>query len=679
MFFKQVTRNMAKNRKNNGLFYSGLIIAIIAFYTLLSLEKQDVFVYLATIESNAVKKILQLIPILYIISLFFLFFLVYFACKYQMDSRQKEFGMYFMLGMKRSRLFFMLFCETLGSSLFSLLIGLPIAIFLSELVSFFSGKMIEFNINNHQFSLSANAMFFTFLGVILVQLFAMAILCIPIAKAEPYRLLHPNTSLKHTLLSTKKSSFAFIAGILFLIIAYITGIKSASLISSGKPYFMGVLILLFACGIAGTFLVYYGLGGFLGNKISKNSSKKTGLYTFTGRQVQESVVKQSKVLALSCLTLLVALSCIAFGVAIGLNRSDEQRSADFTLYGTNTEIEAVLAKPEIKEMTAVAYPVYISNAYYSEDAALNYDTTNLSNIITNLGDKTFLFSNTFNNFHIMSLSSYNALLSSINSPTIELGENEVAMYTNMGKNTAAEFQKVLEQNPTIGINDTTYSFYPTVCTQNIVASRGITLYVCLIVNDALYQEISGEPNPFGWNLQINKTFVDKLGLTNALLRMEDALKPSGLVYESYLSGIGRNLFYTTTASYLTLYLGILFLVVANAVIGIKYLIELRENKKRYSTLLMLGATTYALAQSAKKQIQLFFNLVLTISCVSGIFAIFTLLGMLFPQPKTFFTFSFLFPIICAYGAIILFEFIYIFIVKKIACREINSITITDLR
>ena len=42
MFFKQIRRNAAKNRKGNGLFFGSLVIAIVAFYTLLSLGEQDV-------------------------------------------------------------------------------------------------------------------------------------------------------------------------------------------------------------------------------------------------------------------------------------------------------------------------------------------------------------------------------------------------------------------------------------------------------------------------------------------------------------------------------------------------------------------------------------------------------------------------------------------------------------
>ena len=128
MFFKQVWRNAIRHRKDNGLFFGSLIIAIIAFYTLLSLKEQDVMRYLAAVESVAVSKLFKLIPLVYMVSLFFVFFLVYFACKYQTDSRRKEFGMYLMLGMKYSRLFAILFCETFLNSLISLLTGIPLLI-----------------------------------------------------------------------------------------------------------------------------------------------------------------------------------------------------------------------------------------------------------------------------------------------------------------------------------------------------------------------------------------------------------------------------------------------------------------------------------------------------------------------------------------------------------------------
>ena len=89
MFFRQVRRNAAKNRKGSGLFFGSLVIAIIAFYTLLSLGEQDVMRFLSELESDAVQKLLAMLPQVYLVSLFFVFFLVYFACKYQTDSRKR--------------------------------------------------------------------------------------------------------------------------------------------------------------------------------------------------------------------------------------------------------------------------------------------------------------------------------------------------------------------------------------------------------------------------------------------------------------------------------------------------------------------------------------------------------------------------------------------------------------
>ena len=46
-----------------------------------------------------------------------LFFLIYFACKYQFERRRHEFGVYLMLGMRRRKLFGMLLAEDFLTSI----------------------------------------------------------------------------------------------------------------------------------------------------------------------------------------------------------------------------------------------------------------------------------------------------------------------------------------------------------------------------------------------------------------------------------------------------------------------------------------------------------------------------------------------------------------------------------
>ena len=82
----------------------------------------------------------------------------------------------------------------------------------------------------------------------------------------------------------------------------------------------------------------------------------------------------------------------------------------------------------------------------------------------------------------------------------------------------------------------------------------------------------------------------------AIQKVDERLSSTGLEYESYLSGIGRNLFYTVASSYLSIYLGVLFLLISNTVIGLKYLMQQHACRQRYRTLLMLGAGTRGTVQ-----------------------------------------------------------------------------------
>ena len=108
MFFNQIRRNNQKSRKENGIYYACLIIAISACYVVLALSKQDVMVFLHKMESDAVNKLYMLLNVVFVLALFLVFFLIYFAQKYQLERQKHEFGVMLMLGMKRSRLFFFL-------------------------------------------------------------------------------------------------------------------------------------------------------------------------------------------------------------------------------------------------------------------------------------------------------------------------------------------------------------------------------------------------------------------------------------------------------------------------------------------------------------------------------------------------------------------------------------------
>lgn len=191
MFFNLIVRNSKRSRKENGLFFSSLVISIVAFYIILSISNQDIMRFLQEMESDAVDKLLLLIPIFYIVTLCILFFLIYFACKYQLQRRKHEFGVYLMLGMRRGKLFSMLMAEDFISSIFALVIGLPIAIILSEMISLITAKLVGMGIIGHRFTLSLSAVLFTILGFLVIKLFAFLILSGNITRQEIGSLMAP--------------------------------------------------------------------------------------------------------------------------------------------------------------------------------------------------------------------------------------------------------------------------------------------------------------------------------------------------------------------------------------------------------------------------------------------------------------------------------------------------------
>lgn len=664
MFFKQVWRGAAKSRKDSGLFFGSLVIAIVAFYTLLSLEEQDVMRFLKTVESDAVRKLMMLLPAIYIISLFFVFFLVYFACKYQVDSRKRELGMYLMLGMKQSRLFALLFCENLCSSLLSLLIGLPVALLLSEGISLATAKLVGLGIIGHSFAFSGKAVAWTVGGYILVQMLSMLAIILPLAQMEPVQLLHGQTPEKKPDLG--KSSLSFFLGILLLLTAYYLGIFRFAGLE------ITVFLALMVTGILGTFFLYRGLGGFLGRRIRRKSGGAKGLDTFTGRQIQEHVVSQHKALAVSSLLLLMAMACVPYGLSMGISERGGGRSCDFTLLGEEAEIQEVLSREDISSKLKSAYPMYLSHVKWvgAEDAPVDMEEF-VDAVVSASGGEIRR-----DNIHLeraISLSAYNDLLRGMGKEELRLADDEIALFSVMGGVLADALNTAVKQGASIVISGKTYTCFPSLMEYNIVADRAITLYLAAIVPDQLYFEIARSQEPYCWNLHLSDELVREKGLMQAIQEMDGLLDETGVQYDSYLGGIGRNLFYSVAGSYITVYLGILFLLIANTVIGLKYLIGQRQNVHRYVTLGMLGADTEIMCASVRKQIHVYFSLVLSVALVSSVAAVITLFRSLtrLRLGTSMITVALFAAAILAAFAVV--EVIYIQVVKKTACKEIREL------
>lgn len=645
MFFKYIRRNNKRSYKENGIYFLSLIVSIVAFYVVLSLEKQDVIAFLRKMESDAVNRLLNLIPGVYVFSLFLIFLLIYFTAKYQLERRNHEFGIMMMFGMKRSRLFLWLLAEDIYSSAWALAIGLPAAVLLSEIISLVTAKLMGAGIIGHQFTLSFKGLLFTVIGFAGVKMLANILLCSKMIKKEPGLLMNDVQEEKQKVIKQKRSMFFLGLGIVLLALAYLLAIYK----------FMwqkiGLFSLTLILGIAGTFIVLKGFCAIF-TVIVQRGKPKEKLFRFTFRQLQENVFLSSNSLAVSSLFVLVAVACMSYGIAVSaLNiKNGSKHSMDFTFQSYDKESEQELDKlsqqKEIQEKIACWSKVRVAHlptenmwGADTDEKTYEYDTSDFDRAIGELSEEeqeVFLLSVNYSDApHMIALSGYNEILEKAGKEPIQLEADEMAVFQDSeyysGKNEKL-LAKFLRQKPELKIDGKAYRLKETAYSEDIVVDRSITMSFAIIVPDEKFDEFASKENiSVYWNAYIDGNLIKEKGLMQAISSVDEEMKKSGLEYENYLQNMGRQLFYIVASSYLTIYLAVVFLIIANTVIGLQFLMREEKTRKRYHTLICLGSNCDDICRSSKKQIKWYFQIPISLAVISGIFGMWALFSGFLPQ------------------------------------------------
>ena len=616
MFYDLVNRNSKQNRKENGLFFVSLIMAIVAFYIILSLEKQDVIIFLKTMESEALDKLFLLIPALYGLSLFILFFLVYFAGKYQLDRRSKELGMYLILGMKRSKLLLILFAEELWNSVLSLIIGIPIAMCISEIISLVTAKIVGLGIIGHKFSFSFSAVIGTVIGYFIIRFAALVILSGKFSKKEVTELLSESQVEKKREINKVIVSIKLVLGVVLLTVSFAIAIIG---VSWANIKFMELTVIL---GLGGIFLLFQGIG-VLFEIILKKKNNISELKMFTFRQLQESVFLKPNTLAISSLLVLMAISCFAYGIPVGyLFNSKEAHVIDYTFEAKEEEVKSAINKLELNEYIDGIYDMNIGRFYDG-----SFSANDLISAVENQNDgedNERLLNNLqyMDRPYLISVTSYNKLLELQGKEQIILKDNEVALYSDPVFKVEDVMENALKERPTLYFDGEEYKLIDKYYNDSIVTDKLITIMYGLIVSEEAFNKYTDENNiSTYWNATLNDGFVKEKGLMQAIAEVNEKLDTTGICYESYLQNIGRELFYTVAASYTTIYLAIIFLIIANTVMGVQFLMHQQKTKKRYQSLIYLGASYEMLCKSARNQTTWYFSLPIVIAAISSIFAV----------------------------------------------------------
>ena len=638
MFFKLAMRNSRRSRKENGLFFASLVVSIVAFYIILALSHQDVMIFLKSLESDAVNSLLQIAAVFYVFSLIMLFFLIYYASKYQLERRRHELGMYIMMGMRRSKLFALLMAEDLGSSVLALIIGLPIAVLVSEVVSILTARLVGLGVIGHHVSFSLQAVVLTTVGFILIKLAAFVILSGKLARKQIGDLLVDVPDTERKQLPAPVYGVSAVLGLAALIAAYYQGISGYSWIS---VKYMAVTITL---GFVGMFLLFFGFRIFM-DALARRANGSKPLAVFGFRQIHENVVTKSGTLAISSVLILGALCCCGAGVGICISRQNMDHVLDYTFasYGDNVETDSKNIRAKLEEAGVMddfsnVFDMKLGHIKMGDNESYD-DIVNVANVISALEnldaseDRDVLINNvSYMTYpYLIQQSAYNKVLTVAGKKPLELGENELALYTDFFTGyRGGILNKVLAESPEVDIRGDEYHLIGEIQTTKIVTDSSITLSFGLIVDDDTFARLTNDNCELYVNAVLKKDIVDDKGLMKAIMDENEKLdsidfERINVGCESYLQNIGRNMFYTVAAGYITLYLAVVFLIIANTIIGVQFLMGQRKSGRRYRTLVKLGATYEMLCSSANRQVGWYFGIPVAVAAVSSIFGVRALL------------------------------------------------------
>ena len=584
MFSELVKRNSRRSRRENGLFFTSLLISIIAFYIILSLSHQDVMVFLQRMESDAVNRLLTLVPVLYGLTLFILFFLVYYANRFQLARRRHEFGVYLMLGMQRRKLFGMLLAEDLRSSLIALAIGLPAAVLISEVISLVTARLVGLGIVGHRFALSLPAIGWTAVGFLAIKLLASLILSGKIVREEIGALLTETPE------GTKKQ----------------------------RPAVVYALLL------------FYGLRVIIDRLALRGGAGRLRVFNF--RQVEETVIHRSGTLAISSLLILAALCCFGAGVATARSSRAETHTLDYTFPTDSKSADAVretLTAHGLDSAFSDLFEMRIGRVRTSTDYQNTVEFPALQRTIDAMPvsderQQLQYMLEAVGYPHLIALSGYNRLLAAAGLPELTLAPDEAAVYcdseVSSAENTAL-LDRLITDGAAVTIDGAPFTLTGQVQSVSVVTDRSITISFALIVPDAVFDHYTQGDYDIYLDAVLAPSVTEGKSLMRAIADMNEQLDPLGLEYESYLQNLGRELFYIVAASYLTIYLAIIFLVVANTIIGVQFLMGQQKAARRYRTLVRLGAEHDTLCRAAKAQINWYFGLPVGVAAVSSLFGV----------------------------------------------------------
>ncbi|PFF72471.1 FtsX-like permease family protein [Bacillus thuringiensis] len=368
MLFKLSMSGLKSKLQDYIVLLVGLIVSISTFYMFQTLATNKTF-----LESNSsIRNIVAVFKIGSFLLAVITFFYILYANSFLSALRQKEFGMYMMLGAKKHKVTLLMFIETIVLGAVSLAIGITVGVGLAEGIGQLLMKQLEFAGEGYK------AFYLPSITITCVYFFVLFILSaimnsIKLSRISVLQLVHADAQTERVAVKGKMTVVVAFLGILLL------GIGYASLIymSYVNPLIaLGLMAVGLITATVGTYLIFGSLLPVMINKLKSNKKhSEKGLNAFTFAQLNFRINGLTNVLATVAILVALGAGGIACGMAFKnniLKTTDQMRIYDSVIHNPTAEEKKILGGILFQEKHEYHYKVDDRYVYYlKEDVEKN--------------------------------------------------------------------------------------------------------------------------------------------------------------------------------------------------------------------------------------------------------------------------------------------------------------------
>lgn len=638
MLFKLSIKNIKKSFKDYAIYFFTLILGVAIFYVFNALDSQTVMLDVSKSTHDLIDLMNQVLSGVSVFVSFILGFLIIYASRFLMKRRKQEFGIYMTLGMSKGKISKILLMETLLIGLVSLGAGLILGICLSQLMSVLVANMFEADMTKFTFTFSSSSMIKTCIYFGIMYLLVMIFNTFSVSKCKLIDLLNAKkksetVKLKNPILCV----VVFIIAVAMLSYAY----YNVTVGVNNLQYFSDILFQM-ALGAIGTFLIFWSLSGLILRLVQ--SMKRVylkGLNLFTIRQINSKI--NTTVFSMTVICLMLFLTICIFSSALSLKNSmsanlKELVPIDIEFYkplNARETYHMVVNDSENEDSkvsiwdTLEKYKLDIKDDLKDITELTSYQQADLTFAKT-LGNtldevkKDYPFLLVDSKEEIVKLSDYNRVAKLYDNPTYTLEDDEYLILADYDSMVELR-NKALEENTIITINGKDYHPKYKECQDGFIdiATNHINAGIIVVPDKAVENLIEAKAyvlaNYKADTKEGKREVEDKI---NALeqnypnIDQETLLSASSKI-SLYDASIGLS----AMATFIGLYLGLIFLMASAAILALKELSESSDNKEKFIALRKIGVDEKMLNRALFNQIAIFFALPLILAIIHSIFGI----------------------------------------------------------